>query len=156
MPVNFDLLDEGKSRAENQLMVEKTEDFVQRFERLRGGMSFEALSQAIERKTGQRISAQSMHKWTKGGNIKPENLKAVCQFFGVTELYMLHGMGPMSERTLEDAIRALPAETGQQTLDFVEYQIGRARELFASDRFADYMVMINRLKEDMKRRRGEK
>lgn len=132
-------------------MVEKqAETFAVRFERLRGGMSLQALSEAIERKAGVQISAQAMHKWTQGGNISPENAKVIAEFFGVTEPYLIYGAGPMSATSLEQAIRSLPAESGQQTLDFVKYQLDRSRELFTNDHFSEYMAMIDRLISDMK------
>src|SRR2546426_8148932 len=58
--------------------------------------------------------------------------------------------------TLFRSIRALPAESGQTTLDFVKYQLDRARELFTNEHFAEYMAMLDRLAADMKRRREDR
>ena len=144
--VNLSLLDERERRSENQPMVEKTETFAVRFDRLRGGMSYQALSEAIERKTGVRITPQAMHKWSQGGDIAKENLKIVAEFFGVTEAHLLYGVGPETGTSLEDAVNALPAQARQEVLDFIRYKIERAdTRLFTGEQVATYLTMIDRL-----------
>ena len=53
--VNPALLDRSSARANNQPMVEKTQTFAERFEQLRAGMAYQALAEAIFRKTGKKI-----------------------------------------------------------------------------------------------------
>ena len=149
--VNPVLLDRKIALANNQPMVEKTETFSDRFEQLRAGMSYQALSDAISRKSGIRISAQAMHKWSKGGGIEQDKLKLVAEFFGVNEAWLMYGSGPL----LQQAVGALSENDQQQVLDFIEYKIARTEALVANDRSVDYMKMISRIREDMKRRLSE-
>jgi hypothetical protein len=157
MRVNPSLLDARLSRGKNQPMVEKVETFGERFEKLRGGMSFQALSDAIYRKTGIRISAQGIHKWSKGGGIEQDKLKLLAEFFGVTEAWLTYGEAPAP--TLDEAVGKLPDESRQEVLDFIRYKFSRAEGLIASDVASDYHVMIDRIRKDMEdrlRRDGEK
>src|SRR3954469_6039917 len=98
MHVNPTLLDAVLSRLNNQPMVEKTdvettEGFGKRFEDLRTGMSYQALADAIQRKTGIRISAQAMHKWSKGGGIEPKQVQLLAEFWGVSAAWLPRGGG---------------------------------------------------------------
>lgn len=100
-------------------------DFASRFEKLRAGMSYQALSDAIKRKHGKLISPQAMHKWTHGGRIDLDNLKLVADFFGVNDTWLLFGTGPETRgASLEDAVRDLGPTDGQSVLDFFRYKIG--------------------------------
>lgn len=126
------------------------EPFGDRFERLRGGMSYQALSEGIKRKTGVSITAQALNKWSHGGNVDPENLRAAAQFFGVNEAWLMYGTGPESNLSLNDVVNALPAQEAAKTLDFIKYQIERSATetaLFAEDpaKLAEYLKMIDRL-----------
>lgn len=128
----------------------KTQTFADRFEQLRGGMSYQALSDGIHRKTGVRISPQALNKWTHGGNIDPDNVKAVCEFFGVNEAWLVFGTGPESKLSLDEVVNALPDPEAAKTFDFIKYQIERSAtetELFANDpaRLTDYLKFIDRL-----------
>jgi len=69
MAVNLGLLDDQYSGVQTQPMVDKnkTETFADRFERLRGGMSYGALSEGILRKTGVQISPQALHNGRRAG-----------------------------------------------------------------------------------------
>jgi Tfp pilus assembly protein PilV len=152
MRVNPRLLDDGRKRVETQPMVDKSreETFADRFERLRGGMSYEALSEAIHRKTGVQISAQALHKWSKGGKADAANLKAVADFFGVNEAWLSYGTGRDSQLSLDEVINALPPTEAEKTVDFIKYQLERAAtetQLFAEDpaRLTAYLKFIDRL-----------
>lgn len=155
MYVNHALLDRYRAWANNQPMVEKVQTFAERFEQLRGGMAYQALSDAVHRKTGIRISAQGMHKWAKGGGIDPESLKPIADFFGVSESWLMYGTGPEAGPSLQEAVGALSESDQQQVLDFIEYKIVKTEGLIASDRTGGYMKMIARIREDMKRRLKE-
>lgn len=157
MRVNPSLLDGRFPMVKNQPMVEKVETFGERFDRLRGGMSYQALSDAIYRKTGLRVSAQGMHKWSKGGGIEQDKLKLLAEFFGVTEAWLMYGESPAP--TLDEAVGALPDESRQEVLDFIRYKFTRAEGLLASDVAGDYHAMIDRIRKDMDdrlRRDGKK
>lgn len=152
MRVNPRLLDAGFTGVETQPMVDKhkEETFADRFERLRGGMSYQALSDGIYRKTGARISAQALNKWTHGGNIDQDNVKPVCEFFAVNEAWLIYGTGPESKLSLEEIVNTLPPESAVRAFDFVKYQIERSAtetELFAKEpeRLGDYLKFIDRL-----------
>lgn len=143
-------MDASDNGPKNQSVVEKTQTFSERFERLRGGMSYQALSESILRKTGVQISAQAMHQWvTKGWLPSEANMRAVAEFFGVREAWLRYGEGQESEAaSIEDAIEALPSDDGQQVIDFIRYKIERAESMIASDQFATYMALIDRLMGD--------
>lgn len=128
----------------------KTETFAERFDRLRGGMSYQALADGIQRKTGVQITPQALHKWSQGGAADPKNAKATAEFFGVTEAYFMFGTGAESSLSLEEVLGALPAEERERTVDFIRYQLERAStetSLFAEDpaRLGTYLKFIDRL-----------
>lgn len=128
----------------------KTETFPDRFERLRGGMSYQALSDGIYRKTGMRISPQAMHKWSRGGGIDQDTAKLVAEFFGVHEAWLLFGTGPESILSLEHVLDALPDPAHERTVDFIKYQIERnatETELFVKEpaKLTEYLKFIDRL-----------
>jgi hypothetical protein len=153
--VNPRLLDTRLRGPDNQPMVATAEgSFAERFDKLRATRSLQALSDAVYEKTGVRISPQAMQKWRRGGGIKPKHAATIADFFGVTPVYLLFGTGPVAARPLEEGVRSLPAESGQQALDFLQYQFQRSKELFTQDIFAEYMTMIDRLKADMRRRKS--
>lgn len=150
MPVNSSLLDAASVTVKNQPMVEKVETFAERFDKLRGGMSYQALSDAIYRKTDLRVSAQGMHKWSKGGGIEQDKLKLLAEFFGVSEAWLMYGESPAP--TLDEAVGALPDVSRQEVLDFIRYKYSRAEGLIASDIAGDYHAMIDRIRKDMDER----
>lgn len=137
-------------------MVEDQSGFAQRFEALRGGMSYQALSEAIERKTGKRISAQGMHKWSAGGKIAPKNAEVIAHFFGVSAIWLLYGIGPKSSGTIDEAIQELPDEAQQQVLDFIEYKFVKSDGLIGGEKLTHYMKMIEGFRRDMEQRKGKK
>lgn len=138
-------------RGYNQLMVEKIETFAERFERLRGNTSYEALATGIELKTKVRISPQALHKWVKGGGVAVENIRAVANYFGVSPGWLLfgEGAGPDATEHLESALQDLPQESQQQVLDFITYKIERAEGLLANDKLARHMALIESFKRDL-------
>lgn len=140
----------AEADADNQPMVEKTDSFATRFEILRDGMSYQALSDALYRKHGKRISPQAMHKWTKGGGIDPASLRLVAEFFGVNEAWLMFGVGNEARgASLENGITDLGHADGQAVLDFFRYKIERADGLMASEKVAHYVSMIERIQADM-------
>jgi len=150
-------MDSFRAAANNQLMIDNKETLAQRLDSLRAGMTYAALAEAIERKTGLLITAQTVHNWCSGKtDITEDKLKVVAEFFGVSASWLRYGEGSMTERNaLETAITALPEDDRQQVLDFVRYKIERADTLFASEKASSYLAMIDRLVEDMKKRRAE-
>lgn len=139
-------------------MVEKTETFADRFIQLKGPRSYEALADEIEHATGVRISPQAMHKWgAQNGGITLENARVVAAFFRVSPAWLLFGEGPQDRREhLETVLQELSDESRQQVFDFISYKFEKADGLFASDKLGDYLGMIRRIKDDIKRRRGER
>lgn len=143
--------------AYNQPMVEESGTFAERFEKLRGALSYGRLSELIEERTGHRISGQAMHKWVKAdGGITLENARVIAEFFGVTPAWLLFGEGPGPQHPdLADIIRGLPDDNPQQVLDFISYKIERAEGVIATDKMADYMKMIEGIRADMDRRKNQ-
>ena len=135
-------------------MVNDEAGFSKRFIDLRGGMSLQALSEAIERKTGERISAQAMHKWEQGGGITDHWLNLIADFFGVSVVWLRYGLGPQSTMSLDVAVKALPRDSQQQVLDFITYKIDKAEGLIASDLVADYHRMIENIRRDMEKKKN--
>jgi transcriptional regulator with XRE-family HTH domain len=137
-------------------MVENTGTFAERFEKLRNGMSYQALSEAVEAKTGVRISGQAMHKWvSQDGGITLENARAIAMYFDVKPGWLLFGEGeePTHKPGLEEAISELPDDTPQRVLDFIQYNFERAEGLLASDKLAHYTAMIENIKRDLDARK---
>ena len=153
--VNLALMDRYAAALENQLMVEKTERFADRFEKLRGDTSYQALSDALYIRANVRISPQAMHKWSKGGAITPENLRIVAEFFGVREAWLL--MGESSEQddaSLKKLVDALPGDNGQQVLDFIRYKIERSDPaIIANETMSHYLSLIDGIQRDLTERR---
>lgn len=151
MPVNDRLMVTGHMARENQPMVVKPSTFSDRFNLLRGGMAYEPLSQALERKTGHKISAQALFKYAHGhAKPSPKTLDALARFFGVRAAWLLLGEEPQSAtESLEDVLHLLPSESGQQVMDFIKYKFERADGLIAAEKMADYFAMIDRIKSDM-------
>lgn len=149
MEVKQGLLDGVIWAAYAQPMVNDTAGFAKRFSELRGGMSLQALSEAIERKTGKRVTAQAMHKWEQGGGITDDSLKLVADFYGVTLAWLRYGIGPTSPFHLEDALRPLSADSRQQVFDFIQYKIEKAEGMITSDTAAVYHRMIEKIRHDM-------
>jgi transcriptional regulator with XRE-family HTH domain len=137
-------------------MVENTGTFAERFEKLRNGMSYQALSEAVEAKTGVRISGQAMHKWvSQDGGITLENAQAIAAYFNVKPGWLLFGEGEEAAQQpgLEQAIGELPDDTPQRVLDFIQYNFDRAEGLLASDKLAHYTAMIDKIKRDLEARK---
>lgn len=128
-------------------MVDKNDSIATRFEQLRGEMSYQDVSDAIFAKTGVRITPQAMHKWTHGGNIAPDNVALVCQYFNVNQSWLLFG-GSRIAFSLEDVVNALPAGSRNEVLNFIRYKVERdSVELRAEDpaKVTDYLKFIDRL-----------
>lgn len=138
-------------------MVEKQGDFGTRFEELRDGMSYQDLSDAIFARAEVRITPQAMHKWVKqGGGITPDNARVVAEYFGVSPGWLLFGEGPEPQPRIRHILEDLPPENSQQSLDFIEYQLGRAGKFIAAEKMAHYMTMIEGIRQDLAKRKGNK
>ena len=138
-------------------MVENQGDFGERFELLRAGRSYQELSDAIFERHQIRITPQAMHKWVKhGGGITPDNARIVADFFKVAPGWLLFGEGERPEAHVEDAIRDLPDDRCQQTLDFIEYQIQRSVPHMAAEKLSSYSTMISKIRADLERRKSGK
>lgn len=145
--------------AENQVMIESQNTFGERFNSLRGKMSYQALSDAIFTRFGVRITAQAMFLWVKkNGKITEENIKVIADFFNVREAWLRYGDGDKGcECELQGVIGALPQESQQQVFDFIQYKFERGGQLFAKQTLGDYLAMIDKIKHDLaaKRRKDE-
>lgn len=131
-------------------MIENAKTFGERFENLRGDRSFQELSDAIQAATGQRISPQAMHKWVKQSNgISLENARLVAEFFDVSPAWLLFGEGEPKPPPINRIVRDMPAESQQQTIDFIEYQLSKAHGFIAAEKLSDYMTMIDDIRRDM-------
>ncbi len=150
-------IDACRPAENNQFMVENEDTLATRLDRLRGGMTYAALAEAIQAKTGLQITSQTLHNWCTGKtDITEDKLRIVADFFGVSKAWLRYGEGPMTERgALESAIEDLPDGDRQQVFDFVRYKIERAEGLIIGERGASYLTMIDRLVEDMKKRRSD-
>ena len=138
----------------NQLMIKDQNDFGERFERLRGKMSYQDLSNAIFLKTGVRITAQAMNKWVKqGGGITPDNARIISQFFNVKPGWLIFGEGAGPGEHIDDLIRDLPETDNYQTLDFIEYKVERATQFMTAEKLARYMNMIDKIRSDLDKRK---
>lgn len=56
---------------------------------------------------------------------------------------------------LEQLARDLPDDFGQEVLDFIRYKFERADGLIASEKAASYLQWIDRITEDLKRRKAD-
>jgi len=147
MDVNPMLLDALQWPIKNQLMVEKAKGFAKRFEELRAGMSFQALSDAVYRKTGIRVSPQGMHKWAKGGGADPDKIELMAKYWGVSAAWLAYGVGdPNKTPTLSDAVDALPDDSRREVLDYIQYKITRAEAMMAQEDRSNYVALIEKLR----------
>lgn len=139
-------------------MVEKIDTFAARFEKLKGPLSYQELSDAIFKKMAVRISPQAMHKWVKeDGGISIDNAKIVAAYFGKRPGWLLFGEGEEQAAgpNVNNLIVDLPEDSGQMTLDLLEFQLERGKGLIASDQVAGYFKMIDSLKKDLEKRKNK-
>lgn len=130
-------------------IVVTTLTFASRFQQLKGRASFQALSDAVYRATGIRITAQAMHKWTEGGNINRANARVLADFFGVTEAWLLYGVGREHEVLLEDALRDLERGAARQVLDYIRYHLERHSRQLTADKMQTYIGLLERLQSEL-------
>lgn len=103
---------------------------------------------------GVEVSPQAIYGWLKGGEVKEANLQAFAELYEVEPAWLRYGVGDReSRRQSEEAIvhlfKEMPSETKQLTLDFIEYQLHKATSAIASEKVANYMRFIERIKADM-------
>ena len=109
---------------------------------------------------GHPISAPAVYKWLKGGGIDDPALDALCAEYGVSRGWVRYGEGTRKALSASDSVAAelmqeLPVEVKQMTLDFMEYQVHRsATVLGTGEQLARYLTMIDKLKRDMRNKRG--
>jgi transcriptional regulator with XRE-family HTH domain len=100
------------------------------------------------------VSDAAVAKWISTGEISRDKLVPLSRLLGISVDEVLTGepaLGTEISRVLE----ALPPEDGQMALDFISYRWERAEGLVATEKFADYTAMIERIKADMARRRAQ-
>lgn len=98
------------------------------------------------------VSDQAVTKWIQTGQISRENALEVARVLKVPVGALLTGSGH-SESELGAAISALPEESHQQVLDFIQYKFERAEGVIASDKVIHYVAMIEKMRDDMRRRK---
>ena len=128
-----------------------------------GGMKVETLADrlretfgndtggAVARKLalhGASVSYQAVHKWLNGGNVSDENLAAVAAAYGVSLAWLKYGEGD-KRAPIAEVMEALPPESQQQVLDFIEFQLNRPGLPLTPQSVARYLAMIDRIKQDM-------
>lgn len=64
--------------------------FAERLTALKGDESFHELARKMQR-SGLKVTAQALHKWTHGGGISPDNLRDVARYFRVSPAHMAFG-----------------------------------------------------------------
>jgi len=84
------VLSSSKCNTERLQLSFRCESFADRLLKLKGDESFADLSLRMA-KAGIRISPQSIHKWTTGGSVTPENLAAIAKFFDVSPSLLFFG-----------------------------------------------------------------
>lgn len=102
------------------------------------------------------ISGTAVSLWESGDtkSIKPEHLFKIARKLRKSAEWLVTGEGTQLPREeLYDALSQLPADTPQQSLDFIQYQIEKAEGVIASDKIARYVAMIEDFKRDMERRK---
>ena len=99
------------------------------------------------------VSDAAVTKWIATGEIARDKLVPLSRLLGISVDEILTGEPPLGTE-IGRVIDALPPEDGQMALDFISYRWERAEGLVATEKFADYAAMIERIKADMSKRRS--
>jgi transcriptional regulator with XRE-family HTH domain len=99
------------------------------------------------------VSDAAVAKWISSGEISREKLVPLSRLLGISVDEVLTGEPPLGTE-IGRILEALPPEDGQMALDFISYRWERSEGLVATDKFANYTDMIEKIKKDMARRRA--
>gem|GEM_PF-4885879 len=105
-------------------------------------------------KIGVSVSPQAVYKWLDGGEISEDNLQALCRVYSGSPAWVRYGIGDKAkinekQKAAADLVQELPPQFRQMTFDFLEYQLTRADPPLAKEKFVRYMTLIEKLKNDM-------
>lgn len=89
--------------------------------------------------------------------IRSENLFPIARKLNKNAEWLLTGEGHETDYgPLVDSIIDLPDDNPQQSLDFISYRWERSEGIVASDKIAKYTTVIDKMKRDLDKRRGDK
>jgi transcriptional regulator with XRE-family HTH domain len=103
------------------------------------------------------VTQGATKKWLTGeGYPTMDKLIAICEWSDVNINWLTMGRGPKREGAVDtkslvlgEAIEAMQTEDRQQVLDFIGYKFERSTvPLFAGERMARYMKMLDAFKKD--------
>lgn len=103
------------------------------------------------------LTPNAARKWLQGDGL-PEMAQAVklAAMANVSVVWLLQGSGPKRDTPvdtkaliLDEALHALPTQDAQQVFDFIEYKFQKVDGVFAGERLARYMKMLDAFKQDM-------
>jgi hypothetical protein len=105
------------------------------------------------------VGPKAARKWLVGDGFPEMELAIrIAKWANVSFNWLMAGTGPKREGyadtktvVLGEVIESLPGDNGQQSLDFIEYQIRRNEGFFAGERLARYLMMIDAFKKDLER-----
>lgn len=111
-----------------------------------------------------RVTPNAARKWLNGeGMPELETAIEIANWADANVTWLLQGTGPKrgdrvdtKALVLNEAIEALPAEAGQQVMDFIKYKIERADGPISGERLARYMTMLDAFARDMKGKRASR
>lgn len=135
-------------------MLTDMESVGDRLRRLREEREPKVTQTALAKAIGVTRSAIAQVESGTSNSLNAENITKAAKFFGRNPLWLATGDGPeYASDAVSDALDALPDEGRQQTLDFLLYQIERAKHVF-TERPGGYTRMIERITQDMQRRKS--
>ena|SRR3990167_2183918 len=130
-------------------MVETISDRVRRA-REEAGLTQQQLADACG------ISRTAIALWEYGysKSIKAEHLFKAARALKKNPEWLANGQGTETPvGATDEIIHALPDDSGQQALDFIQYRIDKASNVIASDQIARYTALIEDIKRDLERRK---
>jgi transcriptional regulator with XRE-family HTH domain len=133
--------------------MEKTASERLRDARERAGLNQAQLAQAVG------VSRAAVSQWESGDtkSMQPVNLFKVARALNCSAEWLATGNGAIEPNGIvAGVLHELPEEDRQAVFDFIQYKIDRAPQIIASDHVARYTAMIERIKEDLVKRRGAK
>lgn len=105
------------------------------------------------------VGPKAARKWLVGeGYPEIELAVRIAKWGNVSFNWLMTGAGPKREGhadtkmlVLGEVLESMPADTGQQVFDFIEYKLQRSN-LFTGDRLARYLTMIDAFKRDREKK----
>jgi hypothetical protein len=117
--MNCQLLDDQLSVDKGySSRMTKTQTMGDRINEIRGADSFATVSVKLAKK-GVNISAQGVHKWTKGGEIPEGSLQVFCQIYSARPEYVRYGVSSV-KYPIAEKIRELPLVLQQRVESYVD------------------------------------